>query len=72
MAKRTAIAEDIRRQFGKNMLNATEVADYLGYKRAESARPFLAGLDCYETGGGQKKYLAIDIARKLDERKGNT
>lgn len=69
MAKRTDIAADIRKRFGgKNMLTITEVADYMGYKRTDPVKPFLSDIDCYNAGG-QKKYLVIDIARKLDECK---
>lgn len=64
MAKRTDIAADIRRQYG-NLLNTTQAAAYLGQDR-KTTRRFLAGLDMYKTGK-EHCYLAIDIARRLDE-----
>lgn len=69
MAKRTEIAADIRRQYG-NLLNLTQAAKCLNMNR-ETARNFLSGVDCYKTGK-ERKFLATDIARRLDECKVET
>lgn len=63
MAKRAEIVAEIRQQYG-NMLNLTQVSKYLGMHR-ETAREFLSSVDCYKTGK-ERKYLATDIARRLD------
>lgn len=66
MAKRTELAAEIRSQYG-NLLNLTQAAAFLNMHR-ETARSFLSGVDCYRTGK-EHKYLATDIARRLDECK---
>lgn len=66
MASRAAIAEDIRRQYG-NLLNTTQAAKYLG-QDPRTTRNFLKGLDTYRTGR-EVCYLAIDIAKRLDQRR---
>jgi len=63
MATKKEIADDIKRQYG-SLLSTTDAATYLGMCRAKT-RKFLADLTCYDTGK-EHKYLAIDIARKLD------
>ncbi|HML37003.1 MAG TPA: hypothetical protein PKA19_06255 [Bacillota bacterium] len=63
MEKREII-QDIKSQFnGAGMLNITEVAKYLGRSR-KRLRPFLEGLE-YLQVGSEKKYLVVDIAKKI-------
>jgi len=58
------IVQDIKSQFnGAGMLNLTEVARYLGRSR-NRVQPFLEGLE-YIQMGTEKKYLVVDIAKKI-------
>lgn len=66
MAKRAEIAAEIRSQYG-NLINLANAAKFLGMHR-ETAREFLKDVDCYKTGK-EHKFLATDIARKLDSCK---
>ena len=63
MAKRIEIANDIKKDFG-SCLSISDVGRYLGFCYRKT-RNFLSDLPYYDTGK-EKKYLAIDIARKLD------
>lgn len=65
MAKRSVIAEDIRKRYG-NCLTAKQVLEYLcvDYKTGKS---FLDSLDGFKvTPHGRTKYLAIDVAAAID------
>lgn len=63
MATRRQIADDIKQTYGA-CLNVTQASEYLGMCR-DKVRQFLSDIPHYDTGR-QKKYLAVDIARKLD------
>ena len=63
MATRREISDDIKRTYG-SVINKREAADYLGMCRTKTI-DFLEGVPYYATGK-EKKYLAIDIARKLE------
>ena len=61
-----AITSDIKSSVdGAALLNVTEVARYLGVCR-DTARVFLRDVECFPVGK-DKKYLALDIARKICE-----
>lgn len=58
------IVQDIKAQFnGAGMLNLTEIAKYLGRSR-NRVKPFLEGLEYWQMGT-EKKYLVVDIAKKI-------
>ena len=66
MATREEIAADMRRTFGKNALTKQEVGEFLGYK-PRATYNFLRGVDAIPSPQGrQKKYLVIDLAKKLE------
>lgn len=68
MASRVQICADARRTFcGANMLKLAEAAQYMGVS-LNTARRLLEGLDVYAVGG-VKKYLTIDVARRIDGMK---
>jgi len=48
---------------GASLLNITEIAKYMGRSR-NRLKPFLEGLE-YLQMGTEKKYLVIDIAKKI-------
>lgn len=61
-----AITSDIKASVdGAAFLNVTEVARYLGVCR-DTARTFLRDIEAIPVGK-DKKYLALDIARKICE-----
>ncbi len=58
------IVQDIKSQFnGAAMLNVTEIAKYFGRSR-NRMKTFLEGLE-YLQMGTEKKYLVVDIAKKI-------
>lgn len=58
------IVQDIKSQFGgAALLNITEIAKYMGRSR-NRVQPFLEGLE-YLQMGTEKKYLVVDIAKKI-------
>lgn len=65
MADRKSILKDIRDCKG-NALNMADLQDYLGVSK-DTARLFVQGIPGYRIGKN-KKYLAIDIARRIEER----
>lgn len=65
MATRAEIAADMRRTFGSNALTKQQVGQYMGYK-PRATYNFLRGVDAISSPQGrQKKYLVIDLAKKL-------
>lgn len=64
MADTREITRDIQQQYG-SVLNISKVARYLGRGR-DKTREFLQPLDFYRDGR-DKMYLAIDIAKRLNE-----
>ena len=64
MATRKEILSDIRSQYG-NMVNIREAGEILGYKDRTAIKRFLEGLPIYDMGK-EKKYMAIDVARRID------
>lgn len=64
MATRRQLTEDLRQQCG-NLIPIGKLGQYLGMCPRKTAE-FVAGLDCYVTGR-KKCYLAIDVAKRLDE-----
>lgn len=67
MATRKEILQDIRSQYG-NMVNITEAGKLLGYSDRTATKRFLEGLPIYDLGK-EKKYMAIDIAKRIDSAK---
>lgn len=63
MATRKEILTDIRSQYG-NMVNIREACEILGFKDRTATKRFLSGLPVYDMGK-EKKYLAIDIAKRI-------
>lgn len=68
MDKRNIVADIKASVDGAALLNVTEVARYLGVCR-DTARLFLRDVECLPVGK-DKKYLAVDIARKIYETRG--
>lgn len=66
MADKQAIINDIRKTYG-NMLNLTEVTNALGFSDKRAALRFLDGVPYCEMGK-EKKFLAIDIGRRIYDR----
>jgi len=64
MATISEIAKDIKDTFGSSIINATQAGQYLGMCR-EKRGEFLASVPVYRTGK-EKKYHALDIARRLE------
>lgn len=66
MATRVEIAADMRRTFGSNVLTKQQVGQYMGTK-SRATYEFLRGVDAIPSPQGrQKKYLVIDLARKIE------
>ena len=66
MATRAEIAADMRRTFGNNALTKKQVGQYMGYQ-PRATYDFLRGVDAIPSPQGrQKKYLVIDLAKKLE------
>ena len=66
LATRTEIAADLRRTFGANALTKKQVGEYMGYK-PRATYDFLRDVDASPSPGGkQKRYLVIDLARKIE------
>jgi len=63
MATRREIADEIRAQYG-NFLSQSQVREYLGRGKDQTAR-FCEDIP-YTQEGRKKRFMAIDIARKLD------
>lgn len=68
MADKLAIIKDIRKNYG-NMLNIQQATAALGYKDRKATKKFLEGVPTCDMGK-EKKYLAIDVARRIVERSG--
>jgi hypothetical protein len=66
MATRQEIINDIRKTYG-NMLNVQQTTAVLGFKDRHATARFLEGIPYCRTGK-EKKYLAIDIARRICDR----
>lgn len=64
MATRKEISEDIRKHFGCSVINTREACEYLGMC-FNKAKVFLKDVPAYDTGG-ERKFMAIDIAKKLE------
>ena len=64
MATVKEIAADIKDTYGTSIINAAQAAEYLGMSRNKRGE-FLASIPVYVTGRN-KKYHALDIARRLD------
>ena len=60
------IINDLRKNFG-NMLSIQQATAALGFKDRRAAKKFLAGVPVCNTGK-EKKYLAIDIGRRIYSR----
>jgi hypothetical protein len=67
MAAVKEITADIKETFGSSFINASQAGRYLGMGK-EKRGAFLADLPCYPTGK-EKKYHALDIARRMDALK---
>ena len=65
MTDKQAIINDIRKNFG-NMLNVTQLAKLFNCDRKTVPR-YVEGLP-YFTMGKDKKYLAIDVGRRIYDR----
>lgn len=66
MATRLEIAADMRRTFNANALTKKQVGQYLGYKD-RATYDFLQDVDAIPSKEGRsKKYLVIDLARKIE------
>ena len=67
MATTSEITKDIKETYGSSLLNQRQAGDYLGMKK-DKRMSFLADLPCYKTGK-EKKYHAIDLAKKINSIK---
>ena len=67
MATISEITKDIKETYGASLLNQRQAGDYLGMSK-DKRMSFLADIPCYRTGK-EKKYHAIDIARKINSIK---
>lgn len=65
MAKKTEITADIRSMFG-NVLSENQARKYLGMG-VEQTKQFLSDVPFFQEER-KKRYLAIDLARKIYER----
>jgi hypothetical protein len=63
---RQSIAADIRKNYG-NFLNISKVTKALGFKDTRAALRFLEGVPSVNMGK-ERKYMAIDIAKRIEER----
>lgn len=66
MTDRQVIINDIRKNYG-NMLNLTQMTNALGFKDKRAALRFMEGVP-FCNMGKEKKWLAIDVARRIYER----
>jgi len=66
MADKQAIINDVRKNYG-NMLNLRETAEALGYKDKRAALKFMEGVSFCDMGK-EKKFLAIDVGRRIYDR----
>jgi len=66
MATRVDIRKDMRDTIGNSPCVA-DIERYLGVGKG-GAKAFLEGLPSYEVDGRARRYLTIDLARRLDER----
>lgn len=66
MADKQTIINDIRKNYG-NMLNVRQITAVLGFKDRHAASRFMAGVPYCRTGK-EKKYLAIDVGRRIYDR----
>ena len=66
MTRQREIAEEMRKQFGCNALNISQVGRYLGIKDYHNSKRFLEGIPSIKINNS-KKYLITDIAKKLAE-----
>ena len=67
MATVQEITKDIKETFGCSFINATQAGHYLGMAKDKRGE-FLAPVPCYTTGK-EKKYHALDIAKRMDSVK---
>jgi len=65
VTRRQEIINDLRENYG-NMLNLTQATKALGFKDRRAALKFLQGVP-YCNMGKEKKWLAIDSARRIYE-----
>lgn len=61
--KKQEIIDDLRKRYG-NMLNIQQATAALGYRDREATKKYLAGLPVFSMGK-EKKFMAIDIGRRL-------
>ncbi|NCB52257.1 MAG: hypothetical protein EOM54_10300 [Clostridia bacterium] len=66
MATKQEIVADIRKNYG-NMINLREAGEVLGFSDKRAIKNFLEGVPCCQMGK-EKKYLAIDVARRIYDR----
>lgn len=66
MADKQAIINDIRKNYG-NALNIAKLAEVLGFKDRRAAVAFMDGVQPINMGK-EKKYLAIDVAKRICDR----
>lgn len=65
-ANKQEIINDIRKNYG-NFLNIQQLTAALGYKDRRAAVNFMEGINPCDMGK-EKKYLAIDVARRIYDR----
>lgn len=66
MATKQEIIDDIRQTYG-TMLNLREATEALGWTNKRATKKFLEGVPAIDMGK-EKKYMAIDIARRIYSR----
>lgn len=66
MADRRAILDDIRINYG-NALNIQQLTAALGFKDRRAAKNFMTGIPPIDMGK-EKKWLAIDVARRIYDK----
>lgn len=66
MADKSEITNDIRKNYG-NALNIQQLTAALGFKDRRAAKNFMDGIPPIDMGK-EKKYLAIDVARRIYDR----
>lgn len=65
-----AIADDIRKSYG-GMLSLSGVCQLLGVTDNRTAKKFLDGVPCFNVNG-RERWMAADLARRLDEARCRT
>lgn len=66
MADKQEITTDIRKTYG-NALSIQQLTEALGFKDRRAAKNFMAGIPPINMGK-ERKYLAIDVARRIYDR----